>query len=59
MDKRVARLQTGMTKEQVMAIVRKRPTGDKVQGDTEILQWEDGSHYVKLRNGRVTEYGAE
>jgi hypothetical protein len=59
MDKRVARLKTGMTKAQVLAIVGKGPSGDKVQGDTEILQWEDGSHYVKLRNGLVTEYGTE
>ena len=59
MDKRFTRLQTGMTKEQVVAIVRKRPTGDKMQDGTEILQWEDGSHYAKFKNGRLTEYGSE
>jgi hypothetical protein len=48
-----------MTKEQVVAIVRKRPIGDKMQDGTEILQWEDGSHYAKFKNGRLTEYGSE
>jgi hypothetical protein len=59
MDKRFSRLQTGMTKAQVLAIVGKRPTGDKVQNGVETLQWETGSHYAKFKNGRLTDYGTE
>jgi hypothetical protein len=59
MDKRFSRLQTGMTKTQVLGIVGKRPTGDKVQGETETLQWETGSHYAKFKNGRLIDYGTE
>ena len=59
MDKRFSQLQTGMTKAQVMQIVGKKPTGDKVQGDVEILQWETGSHYAKFKKGRLTDYGSE
>ena len=59
MDKRFSRLQTGMTKTQVLAIVGKRPTGDKVQDGTETLQWETGSHYAKFKNGRLIDYGTE
>ena len=59
MDKRFSRLQTGMTKTQVLAIVGKRPTGDKTQDGTEILQWETGSHYAKFKNGRLIDYGTE
>ena len=59
MDKRFSRLQTGMTKAQVLAIVGKKPTGDKVEGNFETLQWETGSHYAKFKNGRLTDYGTE
>ncbi len=59
MDNRFSQLQKGMTKEQVMKIVQKRPTGDKMQGDMEVLQWETGSHYAKFKNGRLMEYGSE
>jgi hypothetical protein len=59
MDKRFSQLQTGMTKAQVLTIVAKRPTGDKVQDGTEILQWETGSHYAKFKNGRLIDYGTE
>jgi hypothetical protein len=59
MDKRFSRLQPGMTKAQVLAIVGKRPTGDKMQDGSEILQWETGSHYAKFRNGQLTDYGTE
>jgi hypothetical protein len=59
MDKRFSRLQTGMTKAQVLTIVGKRPTGDKMQNGTEILQWETGSHYAKFKNGRLIDYGTE
>ena len=59
MDKRFSQLKTGMTKAQVMAIVGKKPTGDIVEGNTEKLQWETGSHYAKFKNGRLTDYGSE
>jgi hypothetical protein len=59
MDKRFSQLQTGMTKTQVLAIVGKKPTGDTVEGNTEKLQWETGSHYAKFKNGRLTDYGSE
>jgi hypothetical protein len=59
MDNRFSKLQTGMTKAQVMAIVAKRPTGDKIQDGTETLQWETGSHYAKFKNGRLIDYGTE
>lgn len=59
MDKRFSRLQTGMTKAQVLAIVGKKPTGDKMEGNVETLQWETGSHYAKFKNGRLTDYGSE
>ena len=59
MDKRFSRLQTGMTKTQVLAIVGKRPTGDKTQDGMETLQWETGSHYAKFKNGRLIDYGTE
>ena len=48
-----------MTKAQVMAIVGKKPTGDKVEGNVETVQWETGSHYAKFKNGRLTDYGSE
>ena len=59
MDNRFSKLQTGMTKAQVMAIVGKKPTGHTVEGNTEKLQWETGSHYAKFKNGRLTDYGSE
>ena len=59
MDKRFSRLQTGMTKAEVLAVVGKRPTGDKQQDGVEILQWETGSHYAKFKNGRLIDYGTE
>jgi hypothetical protein len=59
MDKRFSKLQTGMTKAQVLTIVGKRPTGDKMQDGTETLQWETGSHYAKFKNGRLIDYGTE
>ena len=59
MDNRFSKLQTGMTKAQVLAIVAKRPTGDKIQDGTETLQWETGSHYAKFKNGRLIDYGTE
>jgi len=59
MDKRFSQLQTGMTKAQVLKIVAKRPTGDKTQDGTEILQWETGSHYAKFKNGRLIDFGTE
>jgi hypothetical protein len=59
MDKRFSQLQTGMTKAQVLKIVAKRPTGDKMQDGMEILQWETGSHYAKFKNGRLIDYGTE
>ena len=60
MDKRFSQLQTGMTKSQVMAVVGKRPTGDKQLADgVEVLQWETGSHYAKFKNGRLIDYGSE
>jgi len=59
MDQRFSKLQTGMTKAQVLAIVGKKPTGDTVEGNVEKLQWETGSHYAKFKNGRLTDYGSE
>jgi len=59
MDKRFSQLQTGMTKAQVLKIVGKRPTGDKIQDGMETLQWETGSHYAKFKNGRLTDFGTE
>jgi hypothetical protein len=59
MDNRFSKLRPGMTKAQVMAIVRKQPTGQKTQDGTETLQWDTGSHYAKFKNGRLTDYGTE
>ena len=59
MDKRFSRLRPGMTKTQVLAIVGKQPTGDKVENGVEKLQWETGSHYAKFKNGKLTDYGTE
>jgi hypothetical protein len=59
MDNRFSRLQTGMTKTQVLAIVGKRPTGDKTENGVETLQWETGSHYARFKNGRLTDYGSD
>jgi hypothetical protein len=59
MDNRFSQLRPGMTKAQVLGIVRKQPTGDKIEDGTEKLQWETGSHYAKFKNGRLTDYGTE
>jgi len=58
MDKRFARIQTGMTKSQVVGILG-RPDAAKVEDSSETLRWSAGSHYVKFKSGRVTEYGTE
>ena len=57
MDKKFAKLQTGMTKSQVVGILGK-PDADKAEDQSETLRWNAGNHYVRLKNGRVTEYGA-
>jgi hypothetical protein len=57
MDKRFARLQPGMTRSQVVGILG-QPDADKPEDSSEVLRWNAGNHYVKLKNGRVTEYGA-
>ena len=59
MDKRFSQLQRGMTKNQVLAIVGKKPTGDKMENGVETLQWETGSHYAKFKSGRLTDFGTE
>jgi hypothetical protein len=59
MDNRFSQLRPGMTKAQVLGIVRKQPTGDKIEDGMEKLQWETGSHYAKFKNGRLTDYGTE
>jgi hypothetical protein len=59
MDKRFAQLHPGMTRAQVIGIMKKQPDAEKVEGNTETLHWSAGSHYVKLRDGRVTEYGTD
>lgn len=59
MDKRFSRLQTGMTKSQVMAIVAKKPSGDTTENGVEKLQWEAGNHYAKFKNGKLTDFGSE
>ena len=59
MDKRFSRLQVGMTKAEVLVTVGKRPNGDKTENGVETLQWEDGDHYAKFKNGRLTDYGSE
>jgi hypothetical protein len=48
---------TGMTKSHVVGILGK-PDTDKVEDQSETLRWNAGNHYVKLKDGRVTEYGA-
>lgn len=59
MDHRFSRLQTGMTKAQVLQIVGKRPTGNKTENGVETVQWETGNHYARFKNGRLTDYGSE
>lgn len=59
MDHRFARLQTGMTKAEVMSIVAKRPSGDTTQDGVETVHWEAGSHYAKFKNGRLTDFGSD
>lgn len=57
-DKKFGQIQPGMTKQQVVAILGP-PNGYKLQSDGEILRYSDDNRYVKLRNGRVVEYGEE
>jgi len=57
-DKKYAQIQPGMTKQQVTAILGP-PNGYKLQNDGEILRYSDDNRYVKLRNGRVVEFGEE
>ena len=59
MDKRFSRLQIGMPKSEVLAVVGKRPTHDVTENGVETLKWEDGDHFAKFRNGRLTDYGSE
>ena len=40
-------------------VVGKRPTGDKTENGVETLHWEDGDHFAKFGNGRLTDYGSE
>jgi hypothetical protein len=47
-----------MTKQQVIAILGK-PNGYKLQSDGEVLRYSDDDRYIKLRNGKVVEYGEE
>ena len=58
-DKRFSRLQVGMTKSEVLAIVGKHPDGDTTRDGVEALHWEDGSHFAKLKNGKLTDYGSD
>jgi len=46
-----------MTKSDVVGILGK-PDADKIDNGSETLRWNAGNHYVELKNGRVTEYGA-
>jgi uncharacterized lipoprotein YajG len=57
-DKKFAQIQPGMTRQQVTAILG-QPNGYKLQSDGEILRYSDDNRYVKLRNGRVVEFGEE
>jgi hypothetical protein len=57
-DKKWAQIQPGMTRQQVVAILG-QPNGYKLQSDGEILRYSDDNRYVKLRNGRVVEFGEE
>jgi len=57
-DKKFAQIQPGMTRQQVVAILG-QPNGYKLQSDGEILRYSDDNRYIKLRNGRVVEYGEE
>ena len=59
MDKRFSQLQVGMTKSQVLGIIRKPPTHDTTENGVETLKWEDGDHFAKFRNGRLTDYGSD
>jgi SmpA / OmlA family len=57
-DKKFAQIQPGMTKQQVTQILG-QPNGYKLQSDGEILRYSDDNRYIKLRNGRVVEFGEE
>jgi hypothetical protein len=58
MDQRLARVQPGMTKSEVMGIIKKRPTGFKNESGSETLIWED-EYYVKFKDGQVVAKGVE
>ena len=58
MDKKFAQLQTGMTRSQVVGILG-NPDGAKMEDGKETLRYSAGSHFVRLQNGRVTEYGSD
>ena len=57
-DKKFAQIKPGMTRQQVTAILG-QPDGYKLQSDGEILRYSEDNRYIKLRNGRVIEYGEE
>ena len=59
MDKRFSQLRVGMTKAEVLAIVKKNPTHDATQNGVETLKWEDGDHFATFKNGRLTGYGSD
>ena len=48
-----------MTKAEVMAIVKKNPSGDTTVNGVETVKWEDGDHFAKFKNGRLTDYGSD
>ena len=58
MDQRLARVQAGMTKSQVMDIIKKNPTGFKNESGSETLIWKD-EYYVKFKDGQVVAKGVE
>lgn len=57
-DKKYSQIQPGMTKQQVIATLG-QPDGFKVENGAEVMRYSKDDHYVKLRNGRVTECGEE
>jgi len=59
MDKRFSQLRVGMTKADVLAVVKKNPTHDTTENGVETLKWEDGDHFAKFKNGRLIGYGSD
>ncbi len=59
MDKRFSQLRVGMTKAEVLGIVKKNPTHDTTKDGIETLKWEDGDHFATFKNGRLTGYGSD